>query len=320
MIRYIQKKYLADGGTSAARNRVGLALSLLGIGLNLLLFGVKYIAGAVSGSIAITADGFNNLADTGASLLVVLGLRLGDRKPCRKYPFGYGRIEYLSGMLIGGVVLFLGGRLMAESVAKIIRPEPVDGKPLVIVMLVISILIKGYMYRYNQRIGAIIRSAGMRAAAMDALADCIATLAIIAAILTENLTGFTIDGWTGALVAMCILWAGLVAVRDSVAPLLGRGADEALRGRIEAIAGRYGNITGVHDVAVHDYGPQKKLLTLSVSVRGDVRDTLHRLRGELNRVVGMDAVIGICDTEIVPDRIKTDTTVKNSHDDTNAGA
>lgn len=312
MIRYITKKYLSGSDPRAGRNRLGLIVSLIGIGLNLLLFGVKFVAGSISGSIAITADGFNNLADTGACLMVVLGLKLGDRKPCRKFPFGYGRIEYLSGLLIGGIVLFLGGRLMAESVMKIIRPEPIDGKPLVLLLLVVSILIKGAMYIYNRRIGALIDSAGMKAASMDALSDSIATLAIIAAILVENLTGLNIDGWTGALVALCILWAGLVAVKDSLAPLLGKGVDAALRERIESIAMRSRGVTQVRAVALHDYGPQKKLLTLCVALQPDSADTLKTLSRELSAALGVDAVVGMIDEEITPAGITPDNTVKNN--------
>lgn len=310
MLRYIKKKVLS-GDPRADRNRVGLLLSLFGIGLNLLLFGVKYTAGAVSGSIAITADGFNNLADTGACLLVVLGLKLGDRRPSRRFPFGCGRIEYLSGLLIGGIVLFLGGRLMTESIRKIIRPEPIDGKPVVLLMLGFSILVKGIMYLYNKRIGARIDSAGMRAAAMDALADCVATLAIIAAILFENLTGLNIDGYTGALVALCILWAGLVAVKDSVAPLLGRGVDEPTRAAIRRIALSHPAVRQVQDIALHDYGPRKKLLTLSVSLTGDAGPTLRALRRELSEQLGTEALIGLSDMIIIPDRIKPDASVKN---------
>ena len=301
MTRFIQKKYLSENCDRAAgRRKAGLLLSLLGIALNLLLFGVKCTAGAVSGSIAITADGFNNLADTGACLMVVLGLTLGDRKPCRKYPFGYGRIEYLSGLLIAAVVLALGARMMVSSVIKIIRPEPVDGKPVVIAMLILSVIVKGYMFLYNRRVGALIDSAGMQAAAMDALADCIATLAIITAILFENLTGLNIDGYTGALVALCILWAGLVAAKDSMGPLLGRGVDEALKEQIERIALRRSNVAAVHGIAVHDYGPQKKLLTLYVSLTDGSQHTVRELQEEIRLKLHTDAVIGVADRTIAP--------------------
>ena len=314
MIRYIVKKYLsADGDHAAGRKRVGLTLSLLSIGLNLLLFGIKCFAGSVSGSIAITADGFNNLADTGACLMVVLGLQLSDRKPCRRYPCGYGRFEYLSGMLIGGVVLFLGGRLMAESIAKIIHPEPIDGTPVVIIMMALSIIVKGYMYLYNRRIGALINSAGMKAASLDALSDCIATLAIIAAIIIEDLTGLNIDGWTGALVAMCILWAGLTAVRDSLAPLLGRGVDKDAEDKIRKIAQRHRSITQVHGIALHDYGPQRKLITMLISVSGDEAGAAAQLREEIRAELGYDAVIGIGDKEIPPCGILSAGTVKNNN-------
>lgn len=320
MIRYIQNKVLSGSDPAKERRRAGLLLSVAGICLNLLLFAVKYTAGALSGSIAITADGFNNLADTGACLMVVLGLTLGGRRPSRKYPFGCGRSEYLSGMLIGGVVLFLGGRLMAESVAKIVRPAPIDGTPLVILLLVLSILVKGYMYIYNKRIGAVIHSAGMKAASMDALADCIATLAIIVAIAVEGLTGLNVDGWTGALVALCILWAGLTAVRDSLAPLLGRGIDENLRSRIKAIARRHSGIESVRSVALHDYGPQKKLLTMTVTLRSASPECLAELRAEIFDALRLEAVIGVESDRSTSDRINPDKSVKNNSGQTKTGA
>lgn len=313
MVRYIQKKYLSSGCDPAkGRRRAGLILSMAGICLNLMLFGIKYAAGALSGSIAITADGFNNLADTGACLMVILGLTLGNRRPCRRYPFGYGRFEYLSGMLIGGIVLFLGGRLMADSLTKAIRPEPIDGSPIVILMLVFSILVKGYMYHYNKRIGERIDSAGMKAAAIDALADCVATLAIIASILVENLTGLNIDGYAGAMVALCILWAGIKAVKDSLEPLLGRGIDEELRESIGRIIRRHSGFLAFSALALHDYGPQKKLLTLTVVQRSPAPGAIRLLRQELHDELNLDAVIGVEIREIPADRIKSDKFVKNN--------
>ena len=313
MIRYIKKKYLSPAADrAAARRKVGLLLSLLGVGLNLLLCAVKCTAGAISGSIAITADGINNLADTAACLLVILGLWLAERRPCRRFPFGYGRFEYLSGMVIGGVVLFLGGRLMAESVSKIIHPAPIDGKPIVLVMLALSILVKGAMYVYNKRIGALIDSAGMRAAAMDALADCVATLAIIIAVIVEKLTGLTVDGYTGALVALCILWAGFVAVKDSVVPLLGEGLDEDTKARIECIALRRRNIRRVRGIAVHDYGPQQKLLTMTLTLSGGDAQTVSALQAQLRAELGMESVIGIDGREIAAGRIIPPDPAKNN--------
>lgn len=299
MIRYIQKKYLSGGCDRAyGRRRAGLLISLTGIGLNLLLFIIKYAAGVISGSIAVTADGFNNLADTGACLMVLLGLSLGNRKPCRRFPFGYGRIEYLSGLLVAALVLVLGARMTASSVEKILHPESVEGSPVVIAALILSIAVKSYMYRYNKRIGELIDSAGMKAAAVDALSDCIATFAIIAAIIVEKLSGLSIDGCTGALVALCILWAGLSAAKESMGPLLGRGISEDLKERIEVIARRHRNIMEVHGIALHDYGPQKKLLTMYLSVTGGAEHTVRELREEIRTELHTDAVIGIGDREI----------------------
>lgn len=311
MVRYITKKYLGKGCVNG-RKRAGLILSLMGIGLNLLLFGIKYAAGVISDSIAITADGFNNLADTGACLLVVLGLKLGDRRPCRRYPFGYGRYEYLSGMLIGGTVIALGCRLMAHSVTRVMDPEPIEGKPVVILMLLFSIIVKGYMYHCNRHIGAAADAAGLKAAATDALADCVATAAIIAAIIVEELTGVNIDGYTGALVALCITWAGIGAVRESLEPLLGRGISEPLQKRIDEIIRRHPGIRSAYGVALHDYGPQNKLLTMHVTLGDDSRGCVDILRRELSDELHLSAVIAIENEVLCTCGIKPDKTVNNN--------
>ena len=300
MIRFIKRKYLSSGSRRAA----GLALSLFGMGCNLLLFLLKLTAGSISGSIAITADGFNNLADIGSCLMSLLGFALSGLRPCRKYPFGYGRVEYLSGLFISAVVLILGARMTVSSVEKIFLPQSVNGEPCVLVILSISIAIKGYMYLCNKKIGGEIDSACMRAAAVDSLSDCAATLAIIAALIVERLTGMNIDGYTGAVVAALILWAGAASAKASIEPLLGMGIDEETRDRITKMIQHYGDITEVRELSLHDYGPRRKLLTMYIVVNAPARDTAKALRDDIRRELGYDSVIGI-DEEIQSDGINT---------------
>ena len=298
MIRYIQNKYL-NAGTDIAvgRKKAGTALSLTGAALNILLFIIKATAGYISGSIAITADGFNNLADTGSCLLTLLGFTVGNKKPCRGYPFGYGRIEYLSGLLISAAVTVLGIRMMISSVIRMISPDDIDGKPTVLMILLISVAVKGYMYLYNSRIGSAIDSAGMKAAALDSLSDCIATAGIIISIIIENITGLNVDGYAGALVAACIIWAGIAGAKESAGPLLGRGVDEDTKERIESIAKRHRNVMNVYGIAVHDYGPQKKLLSMYITVSDGTLDTIISLREEIRNELGLEAVISAGDKE-----------------------
>ena len=289
MTEYIIKKYLC-GDDGKGRKTAGIILSTAGVMFNLLLFVLKYIGGVISGSIAITADGFNNLADAGSCVLALLGFRLGGKQPTAKYPFGYGRLEYLSGLLISAAILCIGGRMLFSSVGKIISPEPVDGSPAVIIILLISVTVKGYMYRYNTKIGRLIQSSGMRAAALDSLSDCFATLAILAAIAVEHITGVNIDGYTGVLVAMCILYAGATSVAESVQPLLGRGIDARTLEKLSHITDSVKEIRSVSGAALHDYGPNKKLLTFCISTeRPEI--VIPYLKEKIRIDMGMEAVI-----------------------------
>ena len=320
MIRYIERKYLSASSPSNSRKTAGIIMGAVGIGLNIVLFAIKLIAGRISGSIAITADCFNNLADSGVCFMSLLGFALGGLRPCRRFPFGLGRFEYLSGLFISAAVMILGIRMTVSSIAKIISPEPINGAPEVIVMLAVSIAIKGYVFYYNLRIGRRIGSAGMKAAAMDSLSDCAATLAIIAAIIIENITGLNIDGYAGAIVAMCIIWAGAVSAKESVEPLIGMGIDEDIRERIEAIARRHSDIIDVYDIAMHDYGPQKKLVTMFITTSGRAGNTAAQLRREIYGESGLSAIICAeeaesckAEKEIVYDSINHTEPVKNNH-------
>ena len=154
---------------SALRRAYGQLCGAVGIGLNLLLFAVKFFAGSVSGSIAITADAFNNLSDAGSSLVTLLGFRLAGRKPDPEHPFGHGRMEYISGLVVSGLILLMGVELGKSSLGKILHPEEVASSPLVLVILVVSIGVKLYMFSYNRAVGKKIHSTAMDATAMDSL-------------------------------------------------------------------------------------------------------------------------------------------------------
>ena len=287
MTEFILKRCLKDN--KKGRIKAGIITAVLGVLFNILLSGLKWIAGSLSGSIAITADGFNNLADTGVCIMALLGIYLGLKTPDKKYPLGYGRLEYLSGLVISVAILFLGGSLMASSVEKIIHPAPIESSAAVIFILIASVIIKGYMYWYNSKIGKAIKSSGIKAASLDALCDSVATVAILAAIVIEQLTGFYADGYTGVMVALCILYAGIVSVKDSVRPLLGRGIGKELNEKLKTITEPY----KIEKVALHDYGPSRKLLTMYLC--SDIStDEITKLREHIKMELNMEAIICPC--------------------------
>src|SRR5699024_9784020 len=194
---------------------------IVGICLNVLLFAGKFLAGTLSGSIAITADAFNNLSDAGSSFVTLVGFQLAGQKPDSEHPFGHGRMEYVSGLAVAVLILLMGVELGKTSVDKIFHPEPVDSGALIFAILCASILVKLYMFFYNRRPGKKLGSPAMEATALDSLSDSAATAAVLLATLVGHFTGVKIDGWCGVLVALFILWSGINAVKDTLDPLLG---------------------------------------------------------------------------------------------------
>ena len=207
---------------AALRKGYGILCGAVGVFLNVVLFAGKFAAGTLSGSIAITADAFNNLSDAGSSFISLLGFYLAGQKPDPHHPFGHGRMEYLSGLAVAMFILFMGFELGKSSLSKILHPRSVDSSPLVIAILCVSIAVKLYMAFYNRSIGKKIDSAAMEATAADSLSDSLATAAVLLATLVAHFTGLLIDGWCGLLVAVFILWSGFNAAKDTINPQIGR--------------------------------------------------------------------------------------------------
>ena len=189
MIELLARLFIRGRDTlapSALRQAYGQLCGVVGIGLNLLLFAVKFFAGTLSGSIAITADAFNNLSDAGSSLVTLLGFRLAGRKPDPEHPFGHGRMEYISGLVVAGLILLMGVELFKSSLKKILQPEAIVSSPLVLLILALSVAVKLYMFYYNRAIGKRIKSSAMTATATDSLSDAVSTTAVLVATLVAN--------------------------------------------------------------------------------------------------------------------------------------
>jgi len=261
-----------------------------------LLFLGKLLAGALSGSIAIVADAFNNLSDAGSSIVTLLGFKLAGQAPDQDHPFGHGRLEYISGLIVSMVILLMGVELAKTSVEKIFHPEPVVFSPLIAAILAASIAVKLYMAFYNRHIGKKIDSAAMSATAMDSLSDCMATAAVLLGTLAGHLWGLRIDGWCGCAVAVFILWSGIRAAKETVDPLLGQPPSAEFVARIHALVRSHPEILGIHDLIVHDYGPGRCILSLHAEVpaSGDIlalHDVVDSLERELNEKMGCLATI-----------------------------
>ena len=283
------------------RRAYGVLCGAVGIFLNVILFAAKYLAGTLTGSIAIVADAFNNLSDAGSSIITLLGFKLAAKKPDRDHPYGHGRFECIAGLVVSFVILMMGFDLAKTSVTKILHPEDVDFSILSICILIGSILVKLYMALYNRSVGKRISSAAVMATATDSLSDVCATTMVLAATLVARFTGVNIDGWAGAIVSLVILWAGYNAAKDTIDPLLGQAPDPEFVQRIADIVNRYPEVVGIHDLAVHDYGAGRVMISLHAEVPAsgdimalhDVIDTIERdLQEELNcnAVIHMDPI------------------------------
>lgn len=281
---------------SDLRRAYGILSSLVGIGLNILLFAGKYLAGQLSASIAITADAFNNLSDAGSSLITLLGFKLAGKAPDSDHPYGHGRIEYLSGLAVAVAIIMMGIELIRSSIDKIINPEPVDSSLLIIVILLASIAVKLYMAFYNNKYGKKLDSAGMRATAIDSLSDSAATSVVLLATLIARFTDFNVDGWCGVLVALFIIYAGINAVKETLYPLLGQAPDPEFIENIEQIVMAHPEVVGIHDLLVHDYGPGRCMISLHAEVPGNgdiyvLHDAIDCIEHELKEKLGCEAVI-----------------------------
>lgn len=279
-----------------ARQAYGVLCGIVGILLNVLLFIGKFLAGTISNSIAITADAFNNLSDAGSSFVTLIGFKLAGAKPDPEHPFGHGRMEYVSGLVVAAAILLMAYELIRDSVNKIMHPEETEFSALVLVILLASILVKLYMAYYNKSIGKKIDSAAMRATATDSLSDTCATLVVLIATLVGHYTGLHIDGWCGVLVGIFILYAGINAAKETLDPLLGQPPEESFVEEIDRIVMAHEEICGIHDLIVHDYGPGRQMISLHAEVpaEGDIleiHDVIDNVENELRAKLGCEATI-----------------------------
>jgi len=298
MISILSRIFLKPEGKSGAQLRKGYGIlcGAVGIALNLLLFLGKLLAGLASGSIAVVADAVNNLSDAGSSVVTLLGFQLAEQKPDHEHPFGHGRMEYLSGLVVAILILLMGFELAQSSVEKIFHPAPSSLGPWIMVTLCAAIAVKLYMAFYNRRVGKRIGSTALEAAALDSLSDCAATAVVLAASLAEQFTGLPLDGWCGLLVALFILWSGVHAVKATMDPLLGTPPSAEFVEEIRTLVLSHRPILGVHDLIVHDYGPGRRMISLHAEVPAnrdilELHSRIDHVERELRSRLGCEAVI-----------------------------
>ena len=277
MITFLASLFIKDSKNykePSVRQAYGVLSGAVGIGLNILLFFGKWLAGTISGSIAIIADAFNNLSDAGSSIITLIGFRLSGQEPDPEHPFGHGRMEYISGLLVSVAILVMGFELIGSSIGKLRSPEPIESSALVFGILIASILVKLYMFFYNHSLSKKIESAAMKATSVDSLSDTVATTLVLIATLISKYTGLLLDGWFGILVGLFILYTGGSTLKETIDLLLGQPPKQEFIDEVKEIVLGHSMVHGVHDLIVHDYGPGRVMISLhaEVEVNGDIQD------------------------------------------------
>ncbi len=280
----------------AHRQQCGARAGLVGVVLNILLSAGKCGVGFFTGSIAVIADGINNLSDAAASVVTLVGFRLAGQSADEEHPFGHGRMEYLAGFVVALAILMMGIEVGQNAFMKLFRPESINFSWISIAMLAISILVKLWMGAFFHGVGVRMDSSAMEATAADARSDVIATSVVLVATLVEHFTSLQIDAYAGLLVAVFILRAGWEATQDALDPLLGRAMSPELAADIDRIVLDHPNIVGIHDLVYHDYGPGRAMMSLHAEVPADcdflaLHDIIDHIERELKETHHVETVI-----------------------------
>ena len=299
LIKLLAKIFIKDSENCSdlrVRAAYGYLCGIVGIVINILLFIGKFVAGFISGSVAVTADAFNNLSDAGSSIISLIGFRLASQKPDPHHPFGHGRFEYIASLVISIIIIVMGFELGKDSVGKIITPEEVEYSAVTFWVLGISIAAKFYMFIYNRAVGKKIDSSTLRATATDSISDTVSTFAVLlSAVLTVS-TGIVLDGWVGLIVAGFIMFAGISSAKETVDSLLGTAPDAEFCQRVQDIVLSHEGMIGIHDMIVHNYGPGRVFISLHAEVPSDgnfvdIHDTIDNIEHDIMRETGCLATI-----------------------------
>lgn len=285
MIAFLSKKFIKnnkDYTNPTVRQQYGMLCSVLSIFCNIILVVFKITLGFITNSIAIQADGLNNLSDVGSNIASLFGFKLANKHPDAEHPYGHGRMEYVAGLMIAFLIILVGLQSLKDSVLKIVSPDKVVFSTLACFILAVSILIKLWMRYFNKQVGQKIDSSTLIAASQDSLNDVITTSATLISLVLSLYTDLPVDGIFGAIVSVVVLKAGYEVFQDTVDPLLGKAPDHELIKELENFIMSYDEALGIHDLMMHDYGPGRKFLTLHVEV--DCNEDIMAIHDAMDRI------------------------------------
>ena len=275
MTEWILKLFVKDYKNTespSVRSAIGKTAGGVAIGVNVLLSLLKIFAGVflLGGSVSVIADGSNNLSDAASGLISLMGFKLAEKPADAEHPYGHGRYEYLSGLMVALLILVIGIELLKSSILKICSPEKTGFSLIALAVLLFSVLGKLWLMYFNQNLSLRIHSETLRATSADSRNDVITTLSVLIAALISYFTGFDLDGYIGTAVALFILYSGYGLVKSTIDPLLGKAPDQAFIDHIEQKVLSYEGVLGTHDLMVHDYGPGRQFASIHVEISADI--------------------------------------------------
>ncbi|MEG2080363.1 MAG: cation diffusion facilitator family transporter, partial [Oscillospiraceae bacterium] len=293
----------------AIRAKYGKLSGAVGIILNLILTFAKFFVGTLSGSISITADAINNLSDAGSSIITLLGFKMSEKPADDDHPYGHGRIEYVSSLIVAFLVLSMGIELFKSSIDKIKMPVPIEFSYVALAILVVSILAKLWLAYFNWSLGKKINSTATRAVVADSLSDTAATSVALASLIISKFTSVPVDGYFGLIVAGFIFYSGYGILKDTIAPILGKAPDKEFVEEIEQKIMSYDGVIGVHDLIIHDYGPGRNFASAHAEVPANVdilesHDIIDNIEHVIKKEYGMLISIHLDPVIVDDDRIK----------------
>jgi cation diffusion facilitator family transporter len=300
------KKFIKSpdsSGDPSTRKRYSELSSICGIFCNIFLFICKLAVGIFSASIAVISDAFNNLSDCASCILTLIGCRIAAKPADKEHPFGHGRMEYLTALGISAVIVAVGVKLLEESVNKILHPQDITINAISIAILILSVLIKLWMFLFNSGLGERIGSVVLKAVAKDSIGDAAATSSAIISLFLTQLTSLPFDGIAGALVSVLILRNGICIIRDTIDELLGKPADADTVQNIKELVCRHERILGVHDIIIHTYGPAKIYGSCHVEISEqenfkEAHDLVDSIERELSGKLGISMTIHMDPTAV----------------------
>jgi cation diffusion facilitator family transporter len=302
LVKFFVKNY-DNTENIKVRTAYGVLTSVVGIICNILLFSIKLTIGLVINSISVLADAFNNLSDAASSVIGLVGVKLAERPADKEHPFGHGRFEYLTALVVAFLILQVGLSCLKSSFTKVLHPEAVSFNLLLVIILCISVFLKLWLSFFNKKLGKRINSSVMKATSADALGDVCITSTTILSVIIGRLTNLKVDGWMGLVVSAFVLYAGFNIAKDTLEPLLGEAVDRKVYEAITSKVESYSSIVGSHDLIVHNYGPSHTMATIHAEVPNDINlevahETIDKIERDILREMSIFLVIHMDPVEI----------------------